>query len=82
MNVRFSEHANWKVKALRAHGVRITKKMVEEAVLNPDRITAGLGGRQIAEGSLDDEHIIRVVILRQGRQIRVITMYPARRGRY
>jgi uncharacterized DUF497 family protein len=45
-------------------------------------VSTGLGGKQIAEGDLDDEHVIRVVFVRQGRQIRVITMYPARRGRY
>ena len=39
-------------------------------------------GRQIAEGDLDDEHVIRVVFVREGRQISVITLYPARRGRY
>ena len=32
--------------------------------------------------SLDQDHILRVVFIRKGENVRVITMYPARRGRY
>jgi len=56
--------------------------MVEGVVLNPRRVLTSLGGRRIAEGDLDDEHVLRVVFVREGTQIRVITFYPARRGRY
>ena len=82
MKVRFTGHANWKIRILRVRGVQIKKKMVEDTVLDPKSMVIGLGGRQIAEGDLDDEHVIRVVFVREGRQIRVITLYPARRGRY
>jgi hypothetical protein len=41
-----------------------------------------LGGRQIAERSLDRGHVLRVVFINEGSQIRVIALYPARKGRY
>jgi len=56
--------------------------MVEEAVLEPERVVTGLAGRRIAERSLDTTHVIRVVFINYGSQIRVITLYPARKGRY
>jgi len=82
LEVRFTYHATEKLRILRVHGVRVTRKSVEEAVLHPERIVTALGGRQIAERSLDGEHVLRVVFVDEGRQIRVITLYPARKGRY
>jgi uncharacterized DUF497 family protein len=42
----------------------------------------GLKGRMIVEGTLDEHRILRVVFVRVENKIRVITIYPARRGRY
>lgn len=82
MKIKFTSHANQKLRILDAHGVKVTRRSVEEALLYPERVVLGLGGRQIAERSLDDEHILRVVFIKAGKQIRVVTLYPARRGRY
>jgi hypothetical protein len=82
MAIRFTEHANEKLKILRRHGTRLTRKSVEDTVRRPDRVVQGLGERQIAERSLDETHVLRVVFIRQGANLLVITMYPARRGRY
>lgn len=62
--------------------MKVTRKLVEDAVSKPDRVLQGAGGRQIAESTLDQDHIIRVVFIRKREDVRVITMYPARRGRY
>jgi hypothetical protein len=51
-------------------------------VRRPDRVVQGLGERHIAERSLDETHVLRVVFIREGANVLVITMYPARRGRY
>jgi len=82
LEVLFTEHATEKLRILRAHGVKVTRKSVEEAVLEPERTVTALGGRQIAERSLDKEHILRVVFVTDGRLIRVVTLYPAKKGRY
>jgi hypothetical protein len=82
LDLRFTDHATEKLRVLRAHGVKITRKVVEEAVLEPERIVTGLGGRQVPERSLDGTHVLRVVFINEGSQITVITLYPARKGRY
>ena len=82
MAVELSEHAVQKLKILRRHRVRVSRKLVEDAVSKPDRVVPGAGGRQIAERSLDEDHVVRVVFIRKGGYVRVITTYPARRGRY
>jgi hypothetical protein len=50
--------------------------------LEPERIMTGLGGRRIAERSLDRGHVLRVVFMNEENEIKVITLYPARKGRY
>lgn len=82
MRIEFTSHANEKIKILGRHGVKVTRRLVEEALLDPERVVLGLGGRQIAERCLDDEHTLRVVFIKEGNKIRVVTLYPARRGRY
>jgi hypothetical protein len=82
LEVRFTDHATEKLRILRAHGVKVTREVVEEAVLEPERVLIGLGGREIAERSLDRGHVLRVVFIYEASQIRVITLYPARKGRY
>jgi hypothetical protein len=80
--IELTEHATLKLRVLRRHGVRVTRKAVEQAISGPDRVLPGLGGRQIAERTLDEGHVLRVVFMREEGNIIVITMYPARRGRY
>ena len=82
MAIEFSEHAAQKLRILRGHRVKVTRKLVEDTVSKPDRVVQGAGGRQIAERGLDEDHVVRVVFIRKGETMRVITMYPARRGRY
>ncbi len=82
LKIRLTDHATQKLRVLRRHGVRVTRNLVEEALTRPDRIDEGLGGRQIAERGLDEDHVLRVVFMREGENVLVVTMYPARRGRY
>lgn len=82
LKVVFSDHADKKFVILGVHAVKITRRAIEETVLNPERTMVALKGAMIAERPLDDSHTLRVVFVREERQIRVITFYPARRGRY
>lgn len=82
MRIRLTDHANQKLRVLRRHGVKVTRSSIEEALTRPDRMIQGLGGRQIAERGLGEGHIPRVVFMREGKNVLVVTMYPARRGRY
>jgi hypothetical protein len=63
LEVQFTDHATEKLRILHAHGVNITRKSVEEAVLDPERIVTALGDRQIAERTLDRGHVLRVVFI-------------------
>jgi len=82
LKIRFSRHAVEKLGLLNSHGVKVRRKLVELALAEPERVVRGLGGRSIAEKGIDEQHVLRVVFVEEESQIRVITMYPARRGRY
>ena len=80
--VVFSKHAEYKIQLLRQHGFNVSKKEIEEIVRNPDRVSAGYVGRKIAASAISEEHILRIVFEDLPRQLKIITMYPSRRGRY
>ena len=82
MEVILTDHANEKLRILRAHGVDVARETVEQTVLEPEKVATGLGGREIAERSLDRGHVLRVVFINEGSHMKVITLYPARKGRY
>ena len=60
-NIRFSRHAELKLGIMKTHGISLNKELIEKTVMNPDKIEKGYGKRWIAQGSLDDKHVIRVV---------------------
>lgn len=82
MKIRFTDHANQKIAILGRHGVKVTKRLVEDTLNNPERVVSGLSGRQIAERGLDESHVLRVVFIKEEGVISVVRLYPARRGRY
>ena len=80
--VIFSKHAEYKLQILRQHGFEFSKKEIEAIVRNPERVSAGYVGRRIAERAVSEQHLVRVVFEDLPRQLKIITMYPSRRGRY
>ena len=60
----------------------IDKNFIEKILANPDKIERGYKSRLIAQGALDDKHILRIVYEENEKGIKVITMYPGRRTRY
>jgi hypothetical protein len=82
IKIEFSPHSLLKIEILKAHGVSVTKEIVEDVVKNPDRIDTGYKKRLIAQKVFDDTHVLRVVYeVLQGKNY-VITVYPGRRSRY
>jgi len=62
---------------------RVTRRLIKEAVLNPEHEDKESDKpNTIASKSIDAKHILRVVYRREFDIIRVITFYPAEKGRY
>jgi len=59
----------------------LTEQLVKDTIRKPDEIIKGYGGRLIAHKLLD-KHLLRVVYLKQEENIKVITVYPAKKERY
>jgi len=78
----FSKHAGAKIVLLEEHGFKINRSQVKETLRTPERICAGYKNRKIAERSISGEHLLRVVYEESSREVKVITLYPARRDRY
>jgi len=80
LELRFTLHAEEKLSRLSKVGV--TRGKVTEIIESPEQIVAGYSGRKIAQGPLTDDLLLRVVYEETGKDVLVITLYPAERGRY
>lgn len=80
--IRFSVHAEVKFDVLRVHGIYLSRRKVRKTVQFPKKIEKGYAGRVVAQSSLDDTHVLRVVYEERENEIRIITFYPGRRERY
>ncbi len=78
--VRLSPHAREKLKRLMQIGV--TEVKVIKTAQNPDSLAPGYFGRKIAQSTLTDELLLRVIYEETDNSILVVTMYPAKRRRY
>jgi mannitol/fructose-specific phosphotransferase system IIA component len=78
--IKLTPHAKEKLKRLVQSG--ITEEKTIKAVQNPESVASGYFGRKIAQSSLTDELILRVVYEETDNSILVVTMYPAKRRRY
>lgn len=76
MKIIIPPYAQGRIKAY-----NLTEQLVKDAVRNPDEIVEGYEGRLIAHKLLD-RHVLRVVYLKQKDDIKVITVYPAKKERY
>jgi hypothetical protein len=82
VEIRFISHALRKFKLLEKYGFSITDERVKDIIKSPESVTSGKKGRKIAQAGISDDHVLRVVFEEEKDRIRVITFYPARRGRY
>jgi len=78
----FSGHAEMKFDVLERHGFVIERALVISAIRSPEIVEEGYKGRKIAQKTIDELHVIRVVYQDFPEELRVITFYPGRRKRY
>lgn len=79
--IRFTEHAAEKFDVLKRYGLKIGRKLVIEAILDPEHLEER--NRQFfATRILDSKHALRVVYENRKDYLIVITFYPVRRERY
>lgn len=82
MKLRFTVRARDKFFTLERHNFRVTEEIVIQTVSKPERLERSRNDRFIAEKTLDEGHLIRVIYEIRDEEIVIITFYPARRSRY
>ena len=82
MKIILSPHARRKFTILKEHGFSVRRSVVIAAVRAPDRVVPGYGGRKVAQKTLDETHLLRVVFEERQGTRRIVTFYPARRKEY
>ena len=80
-NIRFTRHAREKFSLLARHGFVVFEEQVVETLLQAERVEDH-GTECIAQRTMSDTHVLRVVFRTEGEQMVVITFYPGRRKRY
>jgi hypothetical protein len=79
--IRFSNHAQLKLRVLANHAVTIDSAFVMETIRSPDKLETG-EDKLIAQKRLNDNLVLRVVYREFSAFILIITLYPGRRSRY
>jgi len=84
LKIIFTKHAKEvKFPLLAKHGFRLTEANVVVAINSPDHEDKDTEPPNvIASKSFDRRHVLRVVYKKEGDIIKVITFYPAEKGRY
>jgi hypothetical protein len=81
MAIRYTIHARYKFDLLAQHGFPIREEQVVDVLLSPD-IVIPQGDRFIAQKRISERHVLRVVYRKEGEDLIVIALYPARREGY
>lgn len=81
-DIRFSDHAQLKLKLLKSHGLFISSKLVCETIKSPDKLEIKKNNKCIAQKRLNKSLVIRVVYREFNAFILIITVYPGKRIRY
>jgi len=79
-HIRFTSHAEEKLVRLTEVGV--TKEKKTKTIEYPEKLTKGYSRRKIAQSSLSNALILRVVYEEIENEILVITVFPCKRRRY
>lgn len=84
MKIVFTSHAiKDKFPLLLRHGFKVTKKDIKSVISNPEHIDKITDyPKIIVSKEFDKKHILRVVHKVENGIIKVITFYPAEKGRY
>jgi len=82
VTIRYTRHAQYKLKVLEQHGFPITAQQVADTLVTPDIVIPQSEERYIAQKGITEHHVLRVVYRREGGDQLIITLYPGRRERY
>ena len=80
--IRFTRHALDRLEEQREFGFAIDEDTVLNILMRPEVVLPGHSGRTIAESSIDESHVLRVVFEASEEEIVVVTLYPTRREWY
>ena len=79
--VRFTKHARKKFDDLKELGFTVSEQQVLETISNPEKVDRTVDP-PIAQKSVSERHVLRVVFVEEDDEIRVVTFYPGRKDRY
>ena len=83
MKIIYTKHALNKFIFLQERGFVISKTSVDQTIKQAENIDIESDEpKVIVSKSIDSKHILRVVYLREDDIIKIITFYPAEKGRY
>lgn len=82
MKILYTRHALEKFVLLKKLGWKITKKKVNLTVKHPKWLGKSRLGEFAAMDELVEGYILRVIYDKIGKDIKIITFHPARKGRY
>ncbi len=79
--IRWSDHAQFKLKLLAERGLVLTIDQVNAIVRQSDRLIQETD-KSIAQSSINETLVLRVVYREFEAFVLIITLYPGRRSRY
>lgn len=83
MKIIFTKHTINKFLIFSQRGIGLTKAQIEKVIRSPEHIDIESDfPKTIASGKLDRKRILRVVYKKEDDIIKIITFYPAEKGRY
>jgi hypothetical protein len=77
----YTAHAKEKFKILKEQGFLVKRKWVEDTIKFPEIIDHSQMPLLIAQKTIDEKHVLRVVFKKENGIIKIITFYPARKRR-
>ncbi len=82
MKILYTKHALEKFVALKEKGWIVTKTKIRQIIKSPRWKGTTKYNQETAMDLMDDGHILRIVLVKQGGIIKVITFHIGRRGKY
>lgn len=82
MQIYFTKHAQVKLDVLQRHHFPVSLDQVKDAVSNPDLVDESRLPLLIAQKSIDQTHVLRVVYRQEGETKIIITFYPGRNKQF
>jgi len=81
-DIYFTKHARDKFKILEKHNFYISEGQVRQTINYPDKIDYSRLPLMIAQRSITDSHVLRVVYRKEEDRKIIITFYPGRKRAY